>query len=181
VDDQRTVLAASQKDLTELRRQNQGLAGKVDDQGTLLAASQKQLTDLHKENQRLDTTLNEQRTFTYLEALPGVNRFVLKNTPAAPGARGLLVANKDKVWGVALLINMKPLEPGMGYQIWLEKDGKATSAGVVSEVDKKTGYGQLYVVAFPQPLDKFSSAFVTLEPVAGSVAPTGQPLLTAPF
>lgn len=173
------LLAISQGDSTDLRQGNQRLAAALDERGVLLATSQKAMADLHEENQRLAAMLNQQRTFNYLQALPGVNRFVLKNTPTAPGARGLLITNNEKTWGVALLLNMMPLEPGMAYQIWLDKDGKATSAGVITEVDKETGYGQLYIVAFPQPVDKFRSVFVTLEPAPGSVGPTGQPVLTA--
>lgn len=181
LDEQKAALAVSQENLRVLRQESQALSGKVEDQGRALAASEKELKEVRQQNQALTTRINNQQIFTYLQALPVNHKFVLKPTKDAPGARGLLVSNPDKTWGAAIVLEMEPLRPGTGYQIWLEHDGKATSTGIIKEIEPQSGFGQLYITNFPQPLTKFSGVFITMEPTAGSPAPTGKPLLAAPI
>ncbi len=179
--EQRSLVATSQGELGQLRKENQALATKVEEQRAVLATSQKELKELGQQNQALTARVKNQQIFTYLQALPVNHKFVLKGTQDAPVARGLLVSNPDKTWGAILLLEMDPLKPGTGYQIWLEKDGRATSTGIVKEIDTESGFGQLYVAKFPEALGQFTRVFVTLEPAAGSSAPAGKAVLTAPL
>jgi len=181
IDEQGVALGASQERLKELRQENRVLSTKLDEQRMALATSEKELNELRKQDQALTARVNNQQIFTYLQALPVVHKFVLKPTQDAPGTRGLLVSNPDKTWGVAFLLAMDPLKPGMGYQIWLGREGTAVSTGIVTEIEPESGFGQLYIVNFPEPLTKFTGVFVTLEPAKGSPAPSGKPLLAAPI
>ncbi len=177
-DDQSEILETSLKDLSRLSEENEVLAEKLDDQGRELARSSETLTELQQQSEALTAKVDTQRVFTYLQALPVTNKYVLKATPAAPGPWGMLVTNVANSWGVAILLGLEPLESGMAYQIWLERDGAATSAGVIETVEPESGYGELYT-KFPEPVGSFDRIFVTQEPVAGSPVPTGAALLSA--
>ncbi len=179
LEENRADLAAAQADLAQLRSENRDIAGRLDAQDTVLGTSQGDLLSLRGETDALNAKIDTQRIFTYLQSLPTIHKFVLKATTDAPGTFGIIVTNVASSWGVAVLLGMDPLDPGTAYQIWLETDGQATDAGRVTIIDPVTGYGELYVTEFPEPVLGVGRVFVTLEPATGSPAPTGPPLLVA--
>ena len=190
LDQQAAVLVASQQDLDRLRQDNQedldrlrqdnqDLTVRITDQDEVLAASQSDIEDLGAQNLALAATATNQQIFTYLQALPKTNKFVLKATVNAPGTFGMLVTNVANNWGVAVLLGVDALEPGMVYDLWLEKDGVATHGWFIKKVDPVLKFGQVYAQNFPTPVNQFDRLFVTLEPLGGSPAPTGPELLSA--
>ena len=179
LDQQAAVLVASQQDLDRLRQDNQDLTVRIAGQDEVLAASQRDIEDLGAQNLALAATATNQQIFTYLQALPKTNKFVLKATVNAPGTFGMLVTNVANNWGVAVLLGVDPLEPGMVYDLWLEKDDVATHGWFIKKVDPVLKFGQVYAQNFPTPVNQFDRIFVTLEPLGGSPAPTGPELLSA--
>ena len=179
LDDQSSVLFTSQDALDELRQDNDGLASQISDQDAVLAASQSDIEALKEENLALTATATNQQVFTYLQALPVTNKYVLKATADAPGTFGMLMTNVANNWGVAIVLGLDPLEPGTVYNLWLEKDGVATHGWFIKKVDPDTKFGQVYAKNFPTPINQFDRLFITLEPLGGSPAPTGPALLSA--
>ena len=178
LDEQSAALATAQQDLDGLRQDNQELAARITDQDVVLAASQSDIDDLATQNLALAATATNQQIFTYLQALPVTNKYVLKATADAPGTFGMLVTNVANNWGVAVLLGVDPLEPGTVYDLWLEKDGVATHGWFIKQVDPDSKFGQVYAKNFPTPVTEFDRLFVTLEPAGGSPAPTGPELLS---
>ena len=179
LDAQIAVLDASQKDLDELLQGNQHLTTRISDQDVVLATSLSDIEGLRAESLVQSTTLTNQQIFTYLQALPVTNTYVLKATENAPGTFGILVTNVGNNWGIAAVLGVDPLEPGMVYDLWLEKDGVATHGWFIKKVDPGTGFGQVYAQNFPTPVNQFDRIFVTVEPLGGSPAPTSPELLAA--
>lgn len=161
------LLVASQDRLSDLEGENQRV--------TAL------LGDMQKANERISSTLHDQDRFDYLINLPAVSRLYLRGTADAPTARGLVITNKDMTWGVVMLLEVEPLAKGVAYQVWLEQEGKAVSAGVIDTVDPEDGFGRLYISAFPQPLTKYSRVYVTTEALPTGAIPKGKTLLSAPI
>ena len=187
--DQSDALAAVRVTLSTLQQENQNLASQVEEQGDLLTAriseqdeilagSQKDIEDLGAQNLVLAATATNQQIFTYLQALPVTNKYVLKATENAPGTFGMLVTNVANNWGVAVLLGVEPLDPGTVYDLWLEKDGVATHGWFIKSVDPDSKFGQVYAKNFPTPVNQFDRLFVTVEPEGGSPAPTGPELLS---
>ena len=173
------ALATAQQSLNELSGDNETLTARIGAQDDILAASQSDIEELREQNLALAATATNQQIFTYLQALPVTNKYVLKATTDAPGTFGILVTNVANNWGVAVLLGVDPLEPGMVYDLWLEKDGVATHGWFIKKVDPVTKFGQVYAQNFPTPVNQFDRIFVTLEPEGGSPAPTGPALLSA--
>ncbi len=70
---------------------------------------------------------------------------------------------------------MPALPSGMTYQLWLvDSEGKRTSGGMFT-VDSQ-GRGWLMGHS-PQPLNRYKSVGVTMEPWGGSPGPTGAKML----
>ena len=178
LDSQSSVLSTSQAALDELRRDNDSLASQISDQDAVLATSQGDIENLKEENLALAARATDQQVFTYLQALPVTNKYVLKATADAPGTFGMLVTNVANNWGVAIVLGLDPLEPGTVYNLWLEKDGVATHGWFIKKVDPVTKFGQVYAKNFPTPVNQFDRLFITLEPLGGSPAPTGPALLS---
>lgn len=95
----------------------------------------------------------------------------LEGTLNAPQAVGYLMVFKNEAYGTLAVENAPILQPDQQYQIWLIQNGQRTSGGVFS-VDEN-GYGTLGI-SVTQPLENYQSFGITIEPVGGSVAPTGQ-------
>ena len=179
VEAQRAVLATAQEDLDQLGQDNETLLDRISGQDEVLAASQSDIDSLRAVNAAVAATTINQQIFTYLQALPVTNKYVLKATSAAPGTFGLLMTNVANNWGVAAVLGVHPLGPDNWYQLWLEKDGVATHGWFIKQVDPDTKFGQVYAKNFPTPVTEFDRIFITLEPNGGSDAPTTQALLQA--
>ena len=176
---QNDALAAVRVTLSDLQERNQTLTAQIGDQDEILAASQRDIEGLGAQNLALAARATDQQIFTYLQALPVTNKFVLKATEDAPGTFGMLMTSVANNWGVAILPGVEPLEPGTVYDLWLEKDGVATHGWFIKSVDPNTKFGQVYAKNFPTPVSEFDRLFVTVEPEGGSPAPTGPELLSA--
>jgi len=91
-------------------------------------------------------------------------------TRAAPGADGTLVISADGEYGSLVVDGLPPLDAAHQYQVWLARDGERRSGGVFSV--NAHGYGVIEILA-PEPLIRYTSFDITLEPAGGSEAPTG--------
>lgn len=116
-----------------------------------------------------------QRTKRLEANIPAEFRTItLAGTGTAPNASGLLVLSQDGNLGTLVVDNLPVLDSARQYQLWLIKDGARTSGGVFSVSDG--GYGALKISS-DQPLRDFTTFGITIEPVGGSPAPTGEKVL----
>lgn len=97
-----------------------------------------------------------------------------KNKPA----RGNIFVNPRR--GVLLIAsNLPPLTPGRIFEMWvIPKGGAPQPAGLFQSTDSGTAF---HMLAGPLNLSSGDSIAVTVEPEAGSSAPTSQPLFVAPI
>ncbi len=112
-----------------------------------------------------------------LQSRPNPQTFhVITLSPTDPTdhATALLVISDAGKYGTLVTDNMKVLDSGKQYQLWLIKDGKRTSGGVFTV--NSEGYGWLKVDSQTSLLD-FQSFGVTIEPKGGSQSPTGPKVL----
>jgi anti-sigma-K factor RskA len=98
----------------------------------------------------------------------------MTGTERAPQATGTLLITADGEYGTLIVDGMPALDPGLGYQLWLIRDGQRASGGVFAVNDE--GYGVLEVSS-PDPLASYSAFGVTIEPEGGSPGPTGDKVL----
>ncbi|HVF24447.1 MAG TPA: anti-sigma factor [Anaerolineales bacterium] len=104
----------------------------------------------------------------------GMRAITLQNTDAAPTASGFVIISADGQDGVLVVDELPELDAQREYQLWLVRNGSNTSASVFS-VDE-SGYRGMRIES-PQSLLAYSSVFVTIEPVGGSVEPNGEQVL----
>lgn len=104
----------------------------------------------------------------------GMRAIALGNTAAAPSASGFVIMGADGQNGVLVVDKLPPLEATREYQVWLVRDSSYTG-GPVFAVDE-TGYRGVRLQA-PDSLLSYSAVWVTIEPVGGSPAPTGEQVL----
>jgi anti-sigma-K factor RskA len=97
-----------------------------------------------------------------------------KNKPA----RGNIFVNPGR--GVLLIAsNLPPLTPGRIFEMWvIPKGGAPQPAGLFQSADSGTAYNML---SGPLTLSSGDAIAVTVEPEAGSSAPTTTPLFVAPI
>ncbi|HSJ52112.1 MAG TPA: anti-sigma factor [Anaerolineae bacterium] len=98
----------------------------------------------------------------------------MTGTETAPGASGSLLITADGEYGTLIVDGLPALDPGLGYQLWLIRDGQRVSGGVFDVNDE--GYGVLEVSS-PEPLSSYTAFGVTVEPESGSPGPTGDKVL----
>lgn len=179
------LVISQQGNLSGLRSDNDRLTVLLENQQQQLQGQQGLLRDQVGANDRIadmvaeqQAVLADQQTMSYLLAVPGLVKYGLRASPEAAPARGLLVTNASKTWGMVMLLEMPQLQPGTAYAIWLNGGGQSVRAGAVREILESTGYGQLYINSFPRPLSNFESVYVTVEPSSNG-APIGPALLSA--
>jgi anti-sigma-K factor RskA len=85
-----------------------------------------------------------------------------------------VVISADGANGVLIVDQMPTLDSESTYQLWLTRNGQSIS-GALFSVDE-SGYRGVRIVA-PESLLLYSSIRVTIEPVGGSSAPTGEQVL----
>ncbi len=98
----------------------------------------------------------------------------LTGTQNAPQTAGYVLVFENNTYGTLTMENAPVLDANHQYQIWLIKDGKRISGGVLDVDDD--GYGVLEIAA-NQPLMNYDSFGITIEPKGGSPAPTGKKVL----
>jgi anti-sigma-K factor RskA len=89
-------------------------------------------------------------------------------------ASGIIVISGDGNFGTLIVDGLPVLDSARQYQLWLIKNGTRTSGGVFSVLDNS--YGVL-VVNSPESLSIYDGFGVTIEPVGGSLGPTGSKVL----
>lgn len=105
----------------------------------------------------------------------GMRAIALQNSEAAPEASAFVVISADGKNGVLVVDALPPLHADQEYQAWLVRDGLSSSGGVFS-VDED-GYRGMRIDS-QETLLSFSSLRVTIEPVGGSLEPTGDEVLS---
>ena len=100
----------------------------------------------------------------------------LHNTGLVPGAGGFVLISADGQNGTVVVDQLAQLNGEQAYQVWLMRAGQSTS-GALFTVDE-TGYRGARIVV-PDSLLTYTSVQITVEPAAGSPAPTGKPVLDA--
>jgi anti-sigma-K factor RskA len=100
----------------------------------------------------------------------------LHNTGLIPEAGGYVLISADGQNGTVVVDQLAQLSGEQAYQLWLMRAGQSTS-GALFTVDE-TGYRGARIVA-PDSLLTYNSVQITIEPAAGSPAPTGKLILDA--
>ncbi len=108
----------------------------------------------------------------------GMRSLALAGTASAPGASGIVVISTDGEYGTLVVDNLPPLDKTQQYQLWLMQDGTRTSGAIFSV--GRDGYGSTPILA-SDPLTRYSSFGITIEPSGGSPHPTGAKVLGGAF
>jgi len=106
--------------------------------------------------------------------LAGAPAVSLRSDPSAPKEQGVLYTSTDGAVALVCVYDMPALPADKTYQVWLLKDGSRESGGVFNVTDD--GFG-LLVVRPQDPLAKYNSVGITVEPAGGSPAPTSPHVL----
>jgi hypothetical protein len=107
---------------------------------------------------------------------PTMHAIALHNTGMTLEANGYVLISADGQNGALVVDELAQLSGDQAYQLWLIRGGQSTS-GALFSVDE-TGYRGARIVA-PDSLLTYDSVQITIEPAAGSPAPTGRPVLDA--
>ncbi len=110
--------------------------------------------------------------------MQGMRSLALVSTASAPKASGIVVISTDGEYGTLVVDNLPTLDKTQQYQLWLMQDGTRISGAVFSV--GKDGYGSTPILA-PDPLTRYSSFGITIEPSGGSPHPTGAKVLGGAF
>jgi anti-sigma-K factor RskA len=122
----------------------------------------------------INLLLWRQLSFTNQQSGTPMQVIALANTQYAPDAVGTLIMNQSGDYGTLVVDKLTPLDPTHRYQLWLLKDGQRVSGGLFSV--NSDGYASLEIQA-AKPLSQYDSIGITIEPFAGSQAPTGSKVL----
>jgi anti-sigma-K factor RskA len=98
----------------------------------------------------------------------------LTGTTSAPQASAWVVMSDDGRAGTLITEWLPPLKPDQQYQLWMMMDGKRSNGGVFNVDDR--GYSSMWVYT-TLPLVDYQQFGVTVEPMGGSPAPTGNKVL----
>ncbi len=108
------------------------------------------------------------------QAQPSMQVIALANTVDSPRAVGTLIIDQHGHYGTLVVDQLAELDPEHQYQVWLIQDGERTSGGLFSV--NYAGYASLELLA-PQPLGQYDAVGITIEPLGGSLGPTGAKVL----
>lgn len=97
----------------------------------------------------------------------------LQCTHVVPEATGQIMISRDGAFGILTVAHLPVLDSEYTYQVWLNRNGQRSPGGTFSV--NQNGYGVLKLVSPESLLDCGFS--ITVEPVEGSSAPTGEPVL----
>ncbi len=104
----------------------------------------------------------------------GVHVVTLGPQPAAPSAWGSMVINPSSTDAYFVVEGLPPLPNDKAYQLWLTR-GENRASGGTFKVDPRGA--ATVVVRAPDRLDTYNGCGVTVEPVNGSLAPSGARVL----
>ena len=106
---------------------------------------------------------------------PGAARFTLSATQASPQPQGKAIYARGRRSLIFLASNLPTLPPQKAYELWLIP---VSGAPIPSGVFKPDARGGAAVINPPLPAGVEAKTFaVTVEPEAGSSAPTSQPIM----
>jgi len=108
----------------------------------------------------------------------GMRSLALVSTTSAPEASGIVVISMDGEYGTLVVDRLPTLDKTQQYQLWLMQDGTRISGAVFSV--GQDGYGSTPILA-PEPLTRYSSFGITVEPSGGSPHPTGAKMMGGTF
>ncbi len=99
---------------------------------------------------------------------PGTIAYTFTATNYVPGAKATLYIRKGDSH-VGLVIEQLPPAPhGHTYQLWVAAGDTQVSLGTF---DPQTGHAEI-IAAAPAPIDNYTDAMVTIEPIGGSAKPS---------
>ena len=160
VEEESSTMAQVDEMLAEVVEQQTELAGLVQ----TVTANESEMMDMVK----------EQRTLTYMAAVPDRSVNMLWSSQRSASARGMMFMSNDGRIGLLAVFDLPPLPEDRVYQAWLVKDGLRTGVGTFT-VDA-FGYGQT-VLQLVVPVGEFDAIMITVEPAGGSSDPTGDHVL----
>lgn len=99
---------------------------------------------------------------------------VLHGTEVAPLAHGMIVVAENHTRGVLLAFGLPVPPEGYAYQLWLIRNDERASGGVF----RVTSEGHaVHRIQISEPLSRFPSFRITVEPDTGSEYPTGDRIM----
>jgi anti-sigma-K factor RskA len=104
----------------------------------------------------------------------GMSAIPLSGTNETPRATGFIVIGVDGKNGALVVDRLPPLNEGQQYQLWLIRDGRTISGAVFSTDEESYGGTRIEIA---ESLFEYSAVDVTIEPVGGSLRPTGTKVL----
>lgn len=110
-----------------------------------------------------------------LDARPETATFAVAGSGPAEGVAGSLLVVGDDDNGVLTLAGLAALPSDRAYQVWLIEDG-APPVPNVTFVPNAAGVA---TVSVPGEIEDYSILAITVEPLAGSLAPTTEPIITS--
>ena len=126
-------------------------------------------------NQQMSSEMTRQRALVSTIAYADTQPKHLEATNAAPQAIGRLYAAPDLNALALIVYDMPTLPSNQVYQIWLiDPSGNRTSGGTFA-VDS-AGRGWVLIRA-PKSLDNYQGIGITVEPLGGSLQPTGPKMM----
>jgi anti-sigma-K factor RskA len=133
----------------------------------LVGLTRAELAQVRAQNIALSQELLRQQQ---LLADPRLEPLAVAGTLAQPNARGRLFADPQGQTAVLIVSGLAPPEPGQTYQVWLIQGELPTGVGLLAV--GQTGEGAAVLQA-PQIIASYGALGVSLEPLGGSLAPTG--------
>ena len=104
-------------------------------------------------------------------------QYSLAEPSVSTNANGLIVVSDEGQNATLIVENLATLSSDQQYQLWfVEENGTRKSAGLFSV--NEDGYQSLFIYS-DQPFDSYVAFGITVEPIGGSEAPTGEPVLVS--
>src|SRR3990172_7447971 len=120
---------------------------------------------------------NQQRVILHLSD-PGSKSIAIAGTELQPEASGRFIFNPGSREGGVIITGLQPLPGDRVYQLWLIKGDVPESAGTFT-VDQD-GRASILVKA-PASISSYDIIGVSVEPVGGSLQPTGEIVVLSPL
>ena len=109
-----------------------------------------------------------QLNLSILVNTPGTIAYTLAATDYVPGAKATLYIHKGDPHVGLVTEQLPPAPHGHTYQLWVAAGDTQVSLGTF---DPQTGHAEMIAVA-PAPIDNYTDAMVTIEPIGGSTKPS---------
>ena len=129
---------------------------------------------------RLDATqrrLEAAEAFRTLVAQPSTRVATLAGLPAAPAGRGRVIWSGDRREAVLLATGLPPVPAGKAYEVWVIAAGAPVPRG---SSGPDAGGSAIHNLPRLDDVARAKTFAVTLEPEAGTAAPTGPMVLAGP-